>query len=301
MNMRKFLITAILIMILIVPININAMKAVGNVEVVNLKPIIDGKIDLAGEWAEANMFKFNSDTAKAWSGEMTKDFNADVYTLWDNAGFYVAGIITDSTYTVSPDGGYGGDGFQISIDLGQVFNGTTNNRAIFYSFGCYDGKALVQVQEAINNRIVYDGDEGFAIKTAKTSTGWEFEVMFPWDSLHKDMKDKMSKDVKIEIGTKLNALFCYIDKDGDTMLAACGTTLNDESLAFDWTPLEHGVTFVLAEYVPPVIEVIEEAPVTQTTTAPITATSSPQTADAVGIAIVMAIMSGAGLIIKKRK
>lgn len=303
-KLRLFIVFGLIIMLL-APLGINAMSAVGNVDVAYGTPVINGTID-STEWTDANMFTISSANSKPWSGEIAADFKADIYTLWDDSGFYVAGKITDSTFMYSPDGGYGGDAFQISIDMGQVFHGTDNARAVFYSFGCYEGTSLVQVQEATNSRIINDGDEGLVIKTAKSASGWDFELYFPWDVLIKDMNEKIGKDVKVEAGLKINALMCYLDKsDSGELIAALGTTFNDENTDFDWIPDEHGITFVLNELVIPEIVVEETAPDTAvpTETAPAAseAAKAPQTADGISIALIMAAVSGLGLAIRKRK
>lgn len=306
MKKLKIFLVFSLIAMLLVPLHINAMTAVGNINVAYGTANIDGNIN-ADEWSAAEMFTISSANAKPWSGDIAADFKADIYTLWDDSGIYFAGKITDSTFKSSDAGGYGGDAFQISIDLGQVFYGTDNSRAVFYSFGCYDDTALVQVQEATNSRIINDGDEGVAIKTNSTASGWEFELFFPWTVLQNDMNEKISKDVTVGVGLKINALMCYLDRSasGD-LIAALGTTVNDESVDFDWIPDEHGVTFVLNELVIPEV-IVEAAPVEDTAAAPVTqvaasaTASAPQTSDALSIVILMAIVSGAGLITQNTK
>lgn len=115
--------------------SVSAMSAVGNVEVPRGTPTIDGKIS-DGEWDGAGVVNFSSATAKAWVGAVPGDFNTDVKIFWDEKGLYLAGEVIDPTFVASNEGSYDGDAFQVSIDLGQTFYDTDNNRAIFYSFGC---------------------------------------------------------------------------------------------------------------------------------------------------------------------
>lgn len=84
----------------------------------------------------AGVVNFSSATAKAWVGAVPGDFNTDVKVFWDEKGLYLAGEVVDSTFVASNEGSYDGDAFQVSIDLGQTFYDTDNDRAIFYSFGC---------------------------------------------------------------------------------------------------------------------------------------------------------------------
>ena len=121
--------------------SVSAMSAVGNVEVPRGTPTIDGKIS-DGEWDGAGVVNFSSATAKAWVGAVPGDFNTDVKVFWDEKGLYLAGEVVDSTFVASNEGSYDGDAFQVSIDLGQTFYDTDNNRAIFYSFGCNETNRL---------------------------------------------------------------------------------------------------------------------------------------------------------------
>ncbi|MGN1128640.1 MAG: hypothetical protein ACI4T6_06755, partial [Candidatus Flemingiibacterium sp.] len=43
-----------------------------------------------------------------------------------------------------------------------------------------------------------------------------------------------------------NVMACYINYDAaGTMVSAFGTTLTDESVAYDWGPKDHGITLTL--------------------------------------------------------
>ena len=269
--------------------NVSAMKAVGDVSVPYGTAVIDGKIN-ADEWKDAAVIPFNGDTAKAWAGAVPADFSTDVKALWDETGIYLAGEITDSTFMASTEGQYNGDAFQFSIDLGQVFFGTDNSRAIFYSFGCWDGNTMVQRQESSNDAVVNDGD-GVEIKTSSTSGGWSFELMLSWDMFAEDAELKSGEAVDVAEGTKLNMLICYLDKDSTgAVVNAFGTTLTDEGTAFDWGPNDHGITLTLAAPV-----VVEDAPAEEG------GATAPQTADAVSIAIFAVAASAAALVIFKKK
>lgn len=265
--------------------SLSAMSAVGNVNVTKGTPTVDGKLDDAA-WKDAAVIKVDSSTAKPWAGEIPADFTSTVKFLWDDTALYACGTIKDSTFKASDEGGYSGDAFQISIDAGQVFYGTDASRAIFYSFGCSSGKNSIQRQESSNNAVVFDG-EGVTIKTAKTSDGWSFELAMPWDMLKEDVKLKANKTIAPAEGFKLNAMFCYLDRNTEgTLVTAFGTTLSDENTAYDWGPNDHGVTLTLAA-----------APAVAEPTVP----NAPQTSDAALTAVIAAVVSAAAIIVVKKK
>lgn len=259
--------------------SVSAMSAVGNVNVPYGTPKVDGKIS-SGEYASAATVNFSSKTAKAWSGSIAEDFNADVKFLWDENGLYFAGDILDSAVTASSEGKYDGDAFQISIDMGQYFATTEESRAIFYSFGLNETKAMIHRQESKNNAVMYDGD-GVAIKTWKTDNGWAFEAMIEWDTLEEDANLKSGKTFEAKEGFKLNAMFCYMDKDASNkLISAFGTTLTGEDVAYDWGPKDHGITLTLAAK--------KAAPA-----------NAAQTADPIALLLVAA--SGSALVVAKRR
>lgn len=253
-----------------------AMKAVGDVSVPYGKPVIDGTIK-ADEWASAVTVTLDSSNMKAWQNKIPADFKAVVKALWDETGLYLCGEVTDSTFGYSKAGGYSGDAFQVSLDMGQVMAGTTENRAIFYSWGCYEGTALVQRQESKNNAVVNDGTDGLAIKTVKADKGWRFEACLTFAMLKNDIKLKSGKDVSVAAGLKINAMFCYLDRTSDgKAVAMFGTTKTDEAVAYDWGPKDHGVTFTLA---PKAVATTAKAAATTAKAAASTATKAAQTAD----------------------
>ncbi len=291
--MKKRMLLA-LAMAALLAVNTSAMKAVGNVDVPMATPVIDGEIG-ADEWADAGIANFSAATAKAWAGEFPANFNTDVKVLWDAEGLYFAGEIVEPTLVPSADGTYNGDGFQISIDMGQVFFDTTEARAIFYSFGYNEnGNDCVQRQESGNDTVMNSGD-GVELVTFKTAKGWGFELMMAWDTLVDDVKFKSGKDMSPAEGFKLNLQFCYMDRD-DTgnVTAAIGTTLNDESVAYDWGPKEHGVTLTLGAAPVVETEAVVEDVVVDTATA-------PATFDATAIAAIAAVVTAAGAVVAKKR
>lgn len=260
----------------------SAMTAVGNVKVPYGTPKIDGTIS-KGEWDSAAKVEVSSKTAKAWVGSVPADFKAGLSVLWDENGLYLAGEVTDSVVKLSSDGKYDGDAFQVSIDMGQYFANTAENRAIFYSFGCNESKAMIQRQESKNDAVMYDGD-GVSVKTVKTDKGWNFEIMLEWKTLLNDAKLKGAGDLTVGADFKLNAMFCYLDRDADGNMAnAFGTTASDESVKYDWGPKDHGVTFTLAAKAAP------------------KADNAPATADVTALIVLAAAASGAALVISKRR
>jgi len=261
----------------------SAMKAIGNVNVPYGSPKIDGKID-AAEWKNAGAFTVDSTTAKSWHIKFPENFSADIRVMWDETNLYLTGTIKDPNVSFSTEGKYNRDAFQVSIDLGQTLFNSSENRAIFYSFGCYeDGTGMLQRQESKNDAVVKDGEEGLLMKTGKTSDGWNFETAIPFNMLKTDNKLKSGKTTNVAAGTKLNMMACYLDNEGsDTRTSMFGTTLTDESVAYDWGPKDHGITLVL--------EAKKAAPA-----------AAPATADPAALAILAAAASGAAVVVSKKR
>ncbi|MBO5273655.1 MAG: hypothetical protein J6I45_03475 [Clostridia bacterium] len=261
----------------------SAMKAIGNVNVPYGSPKIDGKID-AAEWKNAGTFTVDSTTAKSWHIKFPENFSADIRVMWDETNLYLTGTIKDPNVSFSTEGKYNRDAFQVSIDLGQTLFNSSENRAIFYSFGCYeDGTGMLQRQESKNDAVVKDGEEGLLMKTVKTSDGWNFETAIPFNMLKTDNKLKSGKTTNVAAGTKLNMMACYLDNEGsDTRTSMFGTTLTDESVAYDWGPKDHGITLVL--------EAKKAAPA-----------AAPATADPAALAILAAAASGAAVVVSKKR
>lgn len=259
-----------------------AMTAVGDVSVPYGTPNIDGTIS-EGEWDEAAKIELSSKNAKAWEGIVPDDFNTNVSVLWDESGLYIAGEVTDSAVKQSSDGQYNGDAFQVSIDMGQYFATTNENRAIFYSWGYNENKPMIQRQESKNDAVMYNG-EGVTVNTVKSDNGWNFEIELDWDTLTNDAKLKGAGDLNVSAGFKLNAMFCYLDYDANGQrVNMFGTTKTDESVAYDWGPKDHGVTFTLAA---------KETP---------KADNAPATADFTALIVLAAAASGAALAVIKRR
>jgi hypothetical protein len=307
-NKAIFVIIALLMVLTAIPVA--AYTPAGDVGTAYGTPTVNGTID-AAEWVDAQVLTIDQSNSKVWTGDYPAGFKIVVRTLWDETGFYMAGEITDSAVSYAADGAYGGNGFQASLDVGQVFTGTTETRAIFYSWGLYEGAASVTRQEAVNNGVVYDGDQGLIIKTVKTATGWNFEVLLPWTMLAEDVKLKASKDISPAAGFKINAMICYLDGDGNGgITAALGTTITDENTAYDWGPNDHGITYTLNAPVitEEVIEVETTAPAAATPSTPSTTpsttapqTTSPQTSDNTAIYLIAALGAAALLIIHFQK
>ena len=176
----------------------------------------------------------------------------------------------------SNEGSYDGDAFQVSIDLGQTFYDTDNNRAIFYSFGCNETNPIVQRQESANDAVMHNG-EGVYISTVKTTKGWNFELMLDWSTLNADLQAKAGTTVNITKGTKINMMMCYLDHGTDGQITnAFGTTRTGNDIEYDWGPADHGITLTLGEKI--------EAPVD----AP-----APATADITSVAVISLAAAGA--------
>ena len=261
--MKKFLtiiLATILMATLCVPmltLTVSALTVAGNVSLNYGTVAIDGNFT-ADKWLAASPLTIDASNSVTWAGDLAS--TVKVYGLWDEDGLYFGGEATDSTFTYS-NSRYDGDAVQFSLDLGQTFFGSDEARAIWYSFGSYEnaGDQTVCVDESADNRDIADGETGVKIKTGKSANGWIFEMFLPWSVLNGDLDAKAGKTFTPAAAGKINALICYLDRDGGELLCASGTFAAEEP---DWGPAGHGVTFVLQEKPAPAVEVeveVEEA------------------------------------------
>ncbi|MCL2814224.1 MAG: hypothetical protein FWD23_06465 [Oscillospiraceae bacterium] len=235
-----FIVISALLAVLCAPLTALAYQTVGNVNLNYGTVTIDGNFS-AAKWAAAAPFTADASNTAAWSGDIVAA--VQVYGLWDEGGLYLGGEVTDSTFTYS-NGGYDGDAVQFSLDVGQTFLGTDEGRAIFYSFGAYESAAdhVLVRQESSTDGEVADGEGGFILKTAKTASGWAYEMFMPWTMLNEDLDAKAGKTFAPGEGGKINVLLCYLDRDDGSLVGAWGTFTAEDP---DWGPDGHGITYTL--------------------------------------------------------
>lgn len=277
-----------------------AFAPVGDINVPYGTPTVDGTL-AQGEWSEANKITVDQSnaTADGWSGEVPADLKIEYYYTWDNDNFYAAGHITDPSVNFSAGSGdYGGDAFQLSLNVGNVFKTDEYPRAIFYSFGCQeDGGLDVMVQESsVNDGAIEDA--GFS---KKTDTGWDFEFKLPWATLVQHVKDKANVDVTVAAGLKINALICYLDHDDTGALANAFFTSNTEPGG--WDPDVFGIYLTLidkpADTEAPAADT--DAPADTAVDAPETETPAAQTLDTVVVAAAVLALGAAAVVIASKK
>jgi len=272
-------------------LSVSAFEPIGDVAAAALTPTIDGTVK-ADEWAGATKTVLNGSNMASWSGEIAEDFSVDLYTAWDDTNLYVAGVVTDSTLTPSATGDYGGDAFQISLSVGQLVD--ANTKGAFYSFGFSDGGTNdVVVQECPAG-----GSISQAVKNTTGDNGWSFEVALPWARLASDAKDLSGSDFTAAAGAKVDALFCYLDRDGGTLISA--HMASNDGAADSWNSEAAGITLILGE------KAAAPAPA-DPTPAPETTPAAPsegaaQTADLASAGILASVLAlGAAAVLSKKR
>ena len=269
------ILVSVLALAMLVPaMTVSAFQAVGNLDLNYGSVAIDGNFS-ADKWAAATVLKMDDSNAVAWALDITS--TVTLYALWDEAGLYFGGDIADSTFLYSDAGaGYNGDSLQLSLDVGQLLVGSGEDRAIFYSFGCFEDPAdqVLVRQTSMNDGNIEDGEGGLQLKTKATATGWTFEMLMPWSMLLEDISEKSGKTFTPAAGGKIDLLMCYLDHNDDG-LGAWGTFTAEDP---DWGPEGHGVTYtLLAQPAPEPEPEPEPEPVPEPTPEPPPAEAEPQT------------------------
>lgn len=289
---------------------------------------VDGTVD-AGEWddAEAIEMKLVGDTLAAkgfvnyqggWEAEAnrkTTDYQGTYKIKWDENYIYFLEIRIDDKVNLNGNATapWTTDGTLIFVQAPDD-NAATNPDGVvqnlFYSVG-KDGKIggdmKVRVGKISTKTQEIVDIAGGSIASTQTSNGFIVEFAVPWSMF----KSQVSGFTGVKAGDIMGISYVVHDSDnvGATgyekqfCYAVDNAMLGTMPVNYDyggWGTLEllaQVITEEVAAEVP-----AESAPVTQTTASVTPAgTSAPQTADVIGIAVVMAMMSGMGLIIKKRK
>lgn len=197
--------------IILSPLMVQAFSPVGNLDLGYATPTLDGKIS-KGEWPDSSKLIINADNATTggWVGDYPANNLIESYWAWDDTNLYIAANVTDPSVTYSESGdNYSGDAFQVSLNLGQVFKTADYQRAIFYSWGLLEnGTVSIKRQESSSDGVI----ENVGV-SAKTDSGWTFEIAIPWSVLKEDVNLKASNDVDVVPGLKIDVLVCYLDHD----------------------------------------------------------------------------------------
>ena len=211
--------------------------------------------------------KFNLD---AWVGEVDENWSINMWFGADAEFLYVAFKINDPVVTYSDDNGYNMDAFQIQLDFNGWAAATEGYaRAVFYSFGLQeDGTVDITVQciegdeaSTIDYTMASDDDPEWAEGTVKGATkkaedgsGWYAEFAISWQTLYRDICNKLSSEELPEWkGGEdeifLNMLVCYLDHDeSGAITGAWGTSaaLGSLAAADGWYPENAGMVLKLS-------------------------------------------------------
>lgn len=287
---------------------------------------VDGVID-AGEWddTEAIEMRLVNDSLAArgyvnyqggWESESNRsdsDYQGTYKIKWDNDYIYFLEIRVDNTVNLNGTATepWTTDGTLIFVqvpdsDASGNPDGVVQN--LFYTVG-KDGSIGGDMKVRVNTMATTTQEiidvAGGSVASALTSNGFIVEFAVPWSMFKSQVSgftgvnagDIMGlsyvvHDSDITDSTGYDKQFCYaVDND----------MLGTMPVGYDyggWGTVELLAEVIAEEIAAEVVADTAAAPVTQvaaSTTAP-----APQTSDILGIAIVMAIASGAGLIVKRK-
>ncbi len=211
--------------------------------------------------------KYNLD---AWSGEVDENWSINMWFGADAEFLYVAFKINDPVVSYSDDNLYNMDAFQIQLDFNGWAAATEGyNRAVFYSFGLQeDGTVDITVQciadddaSSVDYTMASDDEAEWAEGTVKGATkkaedgsGWYAEFAISWQTLYRDICEKLSaEEVPTWTGGQdeifLNMLVCYLDHDeSGALTGAWGTSaaLGSLAAAEGWYPENAGMVLKLS-------------------------------------------------------
>ena len=183
------------------------------------------KLDLTdgdmSDWQEAGYTAKTIDASNmvSWVGDSTKapdGWNITTYFVADPDYLYIGFFVTDPDFNYSTVQQRNGDNFQICIDFGGKLGekvetdpeNLTNPKNIFYSFGCVQDGAPIEIQrqESDNDGWISEAN-GDGVKGAakKTTEGWSAEFALSFDMLYEDYAWKAwEEDSKIYVGGEEN-------------------------------------------------------------------------------------------------
>ena len=210
----------------------------------------DGVIN-EGEWPEG--ITIGEESLVSWYAGAYAD-SIELYTAWNENGFYIAAEIPDSMSTFVESGL--GTRFQIALNPGAII--ASSFPGLFFSFVPYAGTDELHVYRhnwRSNVDEAYDAyeDEGYTGKYTVSDDGWCFECIIPWSMIATaDRTTAVNSDGILltdfdpnEEGAFCTAMICYIPCDGENVLAT-GRTCTGGNVA-DWNVSSYDVTFLFGE------------------------------------------------------
>ena len=196
-------------------------------------PVIDGKVDVNGEWKDAWHGVLDSDNpggVRLDTLEPTYHTIYDYYMMWDETNLYVACVCTgDKTGTPvmntgldTRDNDIRGDGFQLFINPG-VERGKDDIQYFWSDFYCEYAPGVTPFWWEYT---VYDGDNNdemanelnITIAAERNGENWAIEVCIPWEDLLYTIdgtKDQFDFEVPMTAGKDIKIEFASMDFTGD--------------------------------------------------------------------------------------
>ncbi len=211
-------------------------------------PTVDGTVNDNEGWSTAALM--NAETCGYFWRQNPLTSDGRIFFASSDEGFYFAGKIVenlhavnaitgeeviDTNYFIYSTGedwidvstddpadhyGYDGDVFALLFDpLGRMLEyGFNNDYTPWYMVGLFEGDVAKMYRQKVNRGDITDQVQ---VAGHKTTDGWEFEAMIPWDVIIKDIEDitygdvVLTKDELIADGAQHKAAGMYQDRFDD--------------------------------------------------------------------------------------
>ena len=233
------------------------------------------KLDLTdgdmADWAAAgyNVVTVDASNMVSWVGDLAAvpaGWSISTYFVADSEWLYIGFFVTDPNFSYITAGDYhSGDAFQVCIDFGGLLGDTlktnpddlTNPKNIFYSFGCAEDGAPIQIMRQESDQDGWLSEEnGDGVKGAarKTDTGWSAEFALSWQQLYDDYVWKAwLDDPRIYVGgdedrpLKIGCCLYYLDEGGSKWAAGSTNGIADDNGVpqVSWTGWDNGLNLAL--------------------------------------------------------
>lgn len=245
---------------------------IGQISLPEGAPTIDGVIDPAEGWSEAEWFD-KTNTEGAWGGQVV-DVSGNLYRAYDDEYLYIAADISIPEYSLcegedwiegNDEGdlpGWDGDVFILSLDPMQALltEGFGTDPAAWYCIGLFEGGVVRTYRTHCNDQEITD------IVNAKgnvTEGGWMFEASIPWETICKDIDDvsfgyvSITPEDILKDGNMVSASMIYYDRRFDpeaeqrithSRYVTVATVFPDGTpgvMGTPWTIQAHGIFFMV--------------------------------------------------------
>ena len=149
------------------------------------------------EWADYANTTIDASNMVSWVGDPTTapaNWQITTYFVADSEWLYIGFYVVDPDFHYCTAQNRNGDNFQICIDFGGKLgqkveedpDSLTNPKNIFYSFGCVEDGAPIEIQrqESDDDGWISEANgDGVKGAAAKTETGWSAEVALSFQLL----------------------------------------------------------------------------------------------------------------------